>query len=465
MEVLHPNSASALESLFGCLCDSNGLYAKETFLSLYSCLVRILREHRMTGFAVGHALGDTDFLTVTQGLQHIDNLRLLTLDELTEHADTTNKGKTGFLLILTDRLCGAIFWSSETYQTFRMYTGGWSFNPVDTRTLMNHLADKLDSSTLKQLLNDTVIDRRYDNKMGMLIAGLVEGLESRNRDLVMALEQLDGLNQKNRDMERLAAIGQLSSVVAHEIRNPLGLIDLYAKLAEETLLKPLAEKLSETERAPLMNQLSQIRVAIQQLEVILSELTRYARPLTLNSTGISITGLVQSVSEFYRPFFQEAGVGLDVATTESDCDLVLWVDGDKIRQALINLLKNALEVSRTGQCVSVRMSTRGKQDPFLYIKVIDQGGGVSSGNIEKLFTPYFSTKGNGTGLGLAHSRKILQAHGGNVELLSTSAEGSTFTLILPLQVDKGNHDKANKIDKMEMHKMDKGGHVSGHNDA
>jgi signal transduction histidine kinase len=106
-------------------------------------------------------------------------------------------------------------------------------------------------------------------------------------------------------------------------------------------------------------------------------------------------------------------------------------DADKIRQALINLLKNALEASPADSTVRVSIVHR-NGDPQLYIKVSDEGQGVNPANIQKLFTPYFSTKGSGTGLGLAHSRKILQAHGGNVELLSSEPDkGSTFALVLP----------------------------------
>lgn len=386
----------------------------------------------MTGFAVSNTLGDNSFSTVTQGIQHLDRLTLFNIADLTEDTGTLSVEKNGFLVVLTDRLCATVFWSPATYQTFRMYSGGWTFNPIDTRTIMNQLAGSVHHQPLGQLLMNTVIDRRYDDKMSMLIAGLVEGLESRNRDLVMALEQLDTLNQKNVDMERLAAIGQLSSVVAHEIRNPLGLIDLYAKLAEDTLTKKLSDRLSPDEQAPFLAHLGQVRAATQQLEVILSELTNYARPLTLNVSRIAIAQLIESVGEFYRPSFDEKSVLLVLDTTDAGCHVELDVDADKVRQALINLLKNALEVSTRGGTVTVKMSTRGKHDTLLYIKVIDEGSGVSDQHVKKLFTPYFSTKGSGTGLGLAHSRKILQAHGGNVELLSTSASGSTFALVLPL---------------------------------
>ena len=107
------------------------------------------------------------------------------------------------------------------------------------------------------------------------------------------------------------------------------------------------------------------------------------------------------------------------------------MDADRIRQALINLIKNALEASPQDSTVTVTVAKR-ENDRHIYIKVRDEGTGVDDKIQQKLFTPYFSTKGNGTGLGLAHSRKILQAHGGSVELLSTkAAEGSTFALILP----------------------------------
>lgn len=419
-----------LNGLFGHLCSSTGLYSKETFLSLYSCITRMVRDHRMQGFVMTRTLDDEAFETVAHALEEMPGLPLFRFNQPDLFPSGTGIcDQTGFLIVLTDRLCATLFWSAATHQTFRMYDGGWTFHPGDSRTIAAQLISHLDQPELDHLLKETPIDRRYDDKLNVLITSLVHGLENRNRELTVALDQLQILNKRNVDTERLAAIGQLSSVIAHEIRNPLGLIDLYAKLTEDHLGKLAFGAEQDDKKDLLLKNLSLIRQATGSLETILSELTNYSRPLQLNALPIDIHQLVRDVCDFYQPSYQEKGVKLSIFESEESETLLL--DSDKIRQALINLLKNALEASEPGSQVSVKIMHR-SNDPHLYIKVADQGKGVDANNIKKLFTPYFSTKGSGTGLGLAHSRKILQAHGGNVELLSSEpGQGSTFALILP----------------------------------
>lgn len=429
-----PQKPMSLDGLFTHLCSSTGLYSKETFLSLYGCITRMIRDNRLTGFAMTRTLNDESFETVAHALSS-SGLPVFRLD--TPEALASAPGmdaQTGFLLVLTDRLCATLFWSVATHDTFRMYDGGWTFHPGDSRTMAAQLIGHLHHPELERLLAETLVDRRYDDKLNLLVTALVHGLENRNRELTVALSQLQAANKRNVDTERLAAIGQLSSVIAHEIRNPLGLIDLYAKLVEDQFGKLDLPDVPDEQKTVLLKNLSMIRQATGSLETILSELTNYSRPLQLNTQLTDIYQLVADVCEFYQPSYQDKGVGLVLSAPLPET-YMLSLDGDKIRQALINLLKNALEASSQSGTVTVTLATRGQRDPHLYIRVTDEGRGVNAQHIQKLFTPYFSTKGNGTGLGLAHSRKILQAHGGNVELLSSVPDqGSTFALILPKSV-------------------------------
>jgi len=387
----------------------------------------------MPGFVMTRTLDDDAFEPMAQALEDVHGLPMFRFNQ--PNLFSSNTGiceQTGFLIVLTNRLCATLFWSAATHDTFRMYNGGWTFHPGDSRTIASRLIQQIQSPELERLLSETVVDRRYDDKLNLLITSLVHGLENRNRELTLALDQVQLLNKRNVDTERLAAIGQMSSVIAHEIRNPLGLIDLYAKLTEDHLAKlELAEQ--EEKKTLLLKNLAHIRQAAGSLETILSELTDYSRPLKLNRQSTDVHRLVQDVCEFYQPSYQEKEVTLDLNPISTQ---VAWVthyalDADKIRQALINLLKNALEASPAGTTVNVRVLCP-PHDPQFYIQVQDHGKGIDPAHVKKLFTPYFSTKGSGTGLGLAHSQKILQAHGGNVELVSSVVgQGSTFSLILP----------------------------------
>lgn len=436
-----------LDGLFGQLCSTTGLYARETFLSLYGCIARMVRDHRMPGFVLTRTLNDASFETLAHALDGFPELPLFRFNQPDFFpSDTGICDQTGFLLVLTDRLCATVFWSAATHPAFRLYDGGWTFHPGDCRTLAGQLIDRIGDPALAALLRETPVDRRYDDKLNLLVTSLVHGLENRNRELTVALEQLKILNKRNVDTERLAAIGQLSSVIAHEIRNPLGLIDLYAKLTEECLLRLELPKEASSADAQaegpqktdmkdrLLKNLSLIRQATGSLETILSELTDYSRPLRLNRQSVDLAALTRDVCEFFRPSFRKKGVTLNVPELEADSSLSLSLDSEKIRQAIINLLKNALEASPENTTVTVGLLCEA-EDPQITMTVTDEGAGMDAANVRKLFTPYFSTKGNGTGLGLAHSRKILQAHGGNVELLSTvPGKGSVFAIVLPRHI-------------------------------
>jgi signal transduction histidine kinase len=458
-----------LDGLLGHLSSCSGLYSKETFLSLYSCIIRMIRDHRMCGFVMTRTLGDESFDSMAYALDGLPDLSCYRLDEPSIlPVESGISETTGFLLVLTDRLCVALYWSSQTQETFRMYEGGWTFHPGDVRTIVGHMINHLEhpqyKNILKVSLEETPIDRRYDEKLNILLTSLVNGLENRNRELTLALEKVNELSRKMVEQERLAAVGQLCSVIAHEIRNPLGLIDLYAKLVEEQLkqlgVSPITPEAEQNTEAPapvaielpgerqglLMKNLSFIRQSASNLETILTELTSYSRPLQLQLEQTDIVAMVKDTCDFYSASYQEKSVQLQfqIAIHEGEPQPILInLDCGKIRQAVINLLKNALEVSPAESKVQVTVACR-KSDKNIYIKVKDQGPGVDSVVAQKLFTPYFSTKGNGTGLGLAHSRKILQAHGGSVELLSgvrskdglsDSPDGATFAIILPRQIE------------------------------
>jgi signal transduction histidine kinase len=422
-----------LDGLFGHLCSSTGLYSKETFQSLYSCITRMVRDNHMPGFVMTRTLDDDGFEPMAQALEDIPGLPMFRFNQPDLFPTSTGIcDQTGFLIVLTNRMCATLFWSAATHETFRMYNGGWTFHPGDSRTIASRLIQQMQNSELEHLLAETQVDRRYDDKLNLLITSLVHGLENRNRELTLALDQVKVLNKRNVDTERLAAIGQMSSVIAHEIRNPLGLIDLYAKLTEDHLAQLELPEQAE-KKALLLKNLAQIRQATGSLETILSELTDYSRPLKLNRQPTDIQRLVQDVCEFYRPSYQEKNITLSLNDLPHSSAFTseYRLDSEKIRQALINLLKNALEASPEESTVKVQVLCP-PHDPNFYIQVQDEGKGIDPAHVKKLFTPYFSTKGSGTGLGLAHSQKILQTHGGNVELVSSMpGQGSIFTLILP----------------------------------
>jgi signal transduction histidine kinase len=438
---LHPNpladacptvSTYKVDELLGHLTPNHGLFSKATFLNLYACFVRLIRDQRLKGTVLTLMQGQDDFQLVSLGLQACDNINIYALDAHARHSQQEAcllSPGLGAMVVLTDKLSAYLYWNQQTQDTFRMLQGGWSFHPGDTKTLATQLADWFELEELQHFLADGHIDRRYDDKLSLIVSSLVANLEARNRDLTMALVRENQLNDRIVNSERLAAIGQLCSVIAHEIRNPLGLIDLYASLVDSHL-----QQLPDCNELTLAN-LQQIKQATQHLDSILQELTQYSRPLELKVELLELVAFVQNHLEFMRPSFDQKGIPLsfELALAYNETTLPIQADATRLRQAMTNLLKNALEATPEGKAVVVTVSQR-TNDTQVFIKVRDEGKGIAEDTQSKLFTPYFSTKGSeGTGLGLAHTRKVMQAHGGNAQLLwSTPEQGSCFALVLPL---------------------------------
>ena len=452
------------DELLGQLSGHSGLFSQATFQNLVSSLTRLVRDQRLKGTVLIYTpAGTADFETATIGLRGMQGIEVISLaplvaaqlESLVERGQVSAGGssplfspKLGFILFLTERLGASVYWDTSTIETFQLAQGGWSFNPQDVKTLATRLGELLEDEALQSLIAEAPTDRRYDEKITFLVSSLVSNLEHRNRELSGAVTSLQTLNTQLIEQERLATIGQMSSTIAHEIRNPLGLIDLYASLVETQLTNLNLETLDPL----VMKNLGQIRSSILHMESILSELTQYARPLELVLQPMNLKSFVEEVCDYYAPQFEANEITLVLEHTLNTTSLPesAWQaylgDALRLRQALINLLKNALEATllvqekeiangeaKKPRTVTVGLSYR-KDDKGLFLKVKDEGNGIAFDKREKLFTPYYSNKANGTGLGLAHVQKIMQAHhGGKATLLwSEPTKGSTFALVFPI---------------------------------
>jgi signal transduction histidine kinase len=452
-----------LEDYLQQICPAGGHYSRATFNTLASCLLRMVRDQNFPGLLLLHAPKEESIWSLTLGLEHRHTLKLFALfahekaSEAVFPPDSSHTPSpvkkhldpdTRMLIILTNRLCGCLYWhptdrgmSPATMSgEDTMCEGGWTFHPSDSKAFAEIIAKHLSEThpELPELVKETPIDRRYDERLSLLLTGLIQRLENRNLTLRQMLERERTLQKKLVEHERLAAIGHLCTAIAHEIRNPLGLVDLYAGLIEaqlDSLPPEVSEQTSSVSlKEKLLEPLSQIRHASHHMETILTGLTQYARPVTLAKEATCLPVLLEQLAQFMRPQFEQKGVSLKTLQYPSELltTLTVQADGAKIQQALINLLKNALEATPTGKEVLLHCGTRGQDDPWVYIKVTDHGHGIPADVLPKLFTPYFTTKGSaGTGLGLAEVRKLMQAHQGKAEVLQTSPQGTTFALALP----------------------------------
>jgi len=215
----------------------------------------------------------------------------------------------------------------------------------------------------------------------------------------------------------LAALGEISATVAHEVRNPLGGIAGFASLLKRDLPKN-----HEGQRL-----VDKILTGVENLDKSVSSLLMYARDISPAIRDVNVYDFVRELSTFFAVDANHAKGNYNLSVEVTNPDLTWRFDPEFIRQGMLNLLNNAVQAMPTGG--EVRLVA--KVDDSLYLSVHDQGDGVSDDIRGKIFTPFFTTKKGGTGLGLATVRKIAEAHGGEIEVCDNDNRGTVFTVVLP----------------------------------
>lgn len=237
-------------------------------------------------------------------------------------------------------------------------------------------------------------------------------LEAANRSLRAAEAAV-------RRSDRLAALGQLTAGLAHELRNPIGTI----RASAEMLVKNVA---SENEIASELAGF--IASEVDRTNSLITRFLDFARPLRLRLEDTDISGLIDAaIAELQRhnppyPVSVHRNYSLDVPRVAVDAEL--------LQRVVYNLLSNAAQATPDGGTVTVK--TRAV-DGTVEISVIDRGTGIERQHLESIFNPFFTTKSQGVGLGLAIVSKIVDEHGGRITVESQPGEGSVFRVHLPLR--------------------------------
>jgi len=225
--------------------------------------------------------------------------------------------------------------------------------------------------------------------------------------------------------ERLAAIGKMAAHVTHEIRNPLSAMGLNVELLAESLSAGKERSVDDSGEVGAL--LAAIQREVSRLEHLSEEYLRVARLPQPIMDSDDVAGTVRSILDFARPEIEEAGCTVEL-TVSAAVPPALFDEG-QLRQALLNLLRNARESMSDGGPIDVRVGAEGMS---VVIDVDDRGGGIPESVRARVFDPFFSTKGEGTGLGLAITRHIVEAHAGTVTCQAREGGGTRFRIALPL---------------------------------
>lgn len=246
-----------------------------------------------------------------------------------------------------------------------------------------------------------------------------EGLEEKVRSRTLELEKA---HETLLTQEKMATFGSLADSVAHELRNPLGVISNAVYYLKLILQKPdpkLEEYLRILER--------ESQTAVQ----IISNLLNYAK---LQAGDRQTAHAKDIVTKVLAQFPETPGV--EIATNVPDSLPALFVDPRQIEQALGRLVENALYAMKDGGCLSIGVKKSKKEDKnFVCITITDTGSGIPPENLSKIFEPLFTTWQHHIGLGLPLSQRLIEANGGFIEVKSKPGKGSTFSVFLPVKAE------------------------------
>ena len=241
-------------------------------------------------------------------------------------------------------------------------------------------------------------------------------------DLTLAFNQMTQELKQSRDKliqaERLATAGKMSASFAHEIRNPLSSMRMLSQMLMQEPEMPDEQRQS----------LQYILEEIERIDNIVKRLMDFARPTMLNLEQQPLVSALKAVLALMEANLTHHQIHLVSKLAPNLPDFQF--DSDKIKQAFMNVVLNAMEAMSQGGTLTV---TTFKQEDAVCIKVTDTGIGISAEDIEHLFEPFFTRKEKGTGLGLANVKRILEEHNGTVEIESIPNEGTTVSLWLPLK--------------------------------
>lgn len=253
--------------------------------------------------------------------------------------------------------------------------------------------------------------------VSVVVWQLVDQLRRESSRLRSSFVELATARDRLADEKKLAAIGRLSSAIAHEIRNPVAMISSSLATANRACAPGAVRD----------EMLSIAATEAARLEQMTTDFLSYARAKPPDRKPADLPTVLGYVADLAKSRAAEHGITFEV---ECPCDTIVWVDQFQIHQALLNLITNAIDATPSGGLV--RFGCRARNDNRIEVSVENSGEAIAPVDAERVFEPFYTTKASGTGLGLGIARNIALAHGGDLALTRNDPGHVTFAFVLPL---------------------------------
>lgn len=241
---------------------------------------------------------------------------------------------------------------------------------------------------------------------------------------------------ENKSLEQLEVLSKLTGQLAHEIKNPLSTIKVNLKLISEELNELNSVGFVSGSQGSTgqgltraLRKIAVIQKETDRLEQILDSFLRYLDRDELRLASVDVNELISDMIDFFTP--QAYSSSVTIRQSLYDKPLICRLDADMLKQVILNLFINAQQAMAKGGDLMVRTSQQGKE---AVIQISDTGDGITSEELPHIFDAYYSSRPQGRGLGLPTAKKIVESHGGKIEVDSVPGKGTSFSIKLPIQI-------------------------------
>jgi signal transduction histidine kinase len=280
---------------------------------------------------------------------------------------------------------------------------------------------RLEGDELREMASETDLETQEGRKRVSVSVQEIQGAGERMGALLTLrdLDSLESINTQLQVSERLAAVGRITAGVAHEVKNPLNSMRLW--------LENLKESLPPDRDGATAQAVNVLDAEIDRLDAVVKRFLDFARPMDVRLEPTQLAELLREVLEVAHPQLQRAKV--EVAQLLPIGIPEVFVDRDLLKQAVLNLVLNAVDAMPGGGQLQLTLSRRGE---VAEITVGDTGKGIPPELRQKVFQLFFTTRPGGSGIGLASTFRIVQLHNGSINFTSEVGRGTTFRIELPL---------------------------------
>jgi PAS domain S-box-containing protein len=239
------------------------------------------------------------------------------------------------------------------------------------------------------------------------------------------ISRIKALEEEMQQAKTMAALGEMAATVAHEIRNPLGAMGMWAELLDHDIPADSASR----------KLLNRILEGLGRLNRIVSNLLVYSRPVKPQLRKVALDLVLSETVDFVGIEIDRQNQKIAIQKQWDKEPVFVQVDPEKLQQVVMNLSLNAIQAMPKGGTLTVKIDNLSGTNPgYASFSIVDTGSGIAQEHLAKIFDPFFTTKANGTGLGLAIVKKIVESHAGYIDVNSVPEKGTTVQVFLPCAI-------------------------------